>query len=95
MPGPTVTPDDQCNHCAAPIRWLTTSTGARMPVDAAPDPDRGNVVRLGGVASVLGKQAAAARAAGVELYLHHAVSCPFADRWNKGKARARTRAGRR
>lgn len=89
----TVTLDDQCNYCAAPIRWLTTSTGKRMPVDAQPDRERGNVVRLGGLAAVLGKgPAAAARDQGVDAYLHHAVTCPYAAQWN---TKARHPAGRR
>lgn len=83
------TPRDQCNHCAAPIRWMTTVAGKNMPVDAKPDPDRGNVVRLGGRVGVLGpSQAAAARAAGQQLYLAHAASCAFASRWARGDRRA-------
>lgn len=78
------TPGDQCNYCAAPIRWITTSTGKSMPVDAAPDPN-GNVAILGGKAAVLGPaKATAARAGGVELHLHHAVNCPNAKLWNRG-----------
>jgi hypothetical protein len=82
-----MTPADQCNYCAAPIRWLITGTGKRMPVDAAPDPTNGNVAILGGKAAVLGPaKATAARAGGVELHLHHAVNCPHAKQWN-GAAR--------
>lgn len=81
-------PADQCNYCAEPIRWMTTSAGKHMPVNAEPDPGRGNVVRLGHQVGVLNvRQATAARARGVELYLHHAVTCPYAARWQgpKGK----------
>lgn len=73
-----------CEHCEAPIQWLTTSAGKQMPVNAAPDPERGNVVLLGARAGVLGAgQAAAARARGVQVFLHHAVTCPFAHRWQR------------
>jgi hypothetical protein len=87
-----------CEHCDGALLWLTTAAGKRMPVDAAPDPDRGNVIRTGAVAGVLGPgPAAAARAAGQPLWLHHVVTCPHADRWRStGKTRsARASAGRR
>lgn len=80
-----MSPADQCNFCSAPLRWLTSSTGAKMPVNAKPDNDRGNVVVLGGKAGVRGPaRARAARTAGVELYLHHAVTCPDVKTWNTG-----------
>lgn len=70
--------------------WLVTGAGKRMPVDARPDPERGNIVRQGDHAGVLGPgPAAGARARGVPLRLHHAVTCPFAARWNRRKAGAR------
>lgn len=79
-----------CNYCTAPIMWLITSAGKRMPVDARPDPERGNVLRQGDHAGVLGKnQAAAARALGTPLRLHHAVTCPFASAWQNPKAARR------
>jgi hypothetical protein len=74
-----------CPDCRAPIRWLTTQVGKRMPVDAEPS-ERGNVLLTGDVAGVLNPgQAGAARAAGAPLYLHHRLSCPFASRWAGGK----------
>lgn len=79
-----------CNYCGAAILWLRTGTGKLMPVDARPDLERGNVLRHGDRAGVLGKsQAAAARAAGTPLRLHHAVSCPFASAWQGGRKAAR------
>jgi len=73
-----------CSDCQAPILWLLTSNNKRMPVDAAPDPKRGNVIRQGHQAGVLGKtQADAARAAGTELRTHHALTCPYAGRWQR------------
>lgn len=74
--GPTA-----CNYCAKQIIWLRTRTGAFMPVDAQPAPN-GNVLRSGDHAGVLGKnQAAAARAEGAPLHLHHAINCPDASKW--------------
>jgi hypothetical protein len=71
-----------CPDCGQPILWLTTATGARMPVDADPDPHRGNVVLIGHTAGVLGHgKARAARAAGLELRTHHKLKCPRVDRW--------------
>lgn len=86
----------ECEHCHEPLLWLTTSAGKRMPVDADPDPDRGNVVRTGAVAGVLGpSKASAARAAGVPLWTHHVVTCPHADRWRSTKPAKPARNGAR
>lgn len=63
-----------------PVPWF-------VHIDDQGDAERGNVVRINGQAGVLGpRQAAAARAAGQKLYLPHAASCPFANRWARGKA---------
>jgi hypothetical protein len=71
-----------CPDCGKPILWLTTEAHARMPVDAEPDPHRGNVILIGGVAGVLGRaKARAARAAGFDLRTHHRLKCPNADAW--------------
>lgn len=84
-----------CEHCDAQLLWLTTTAGKRMPVDAAPDPERGNVTRSQGVAGVLGDQAAtAARAAGQPLWLPHMASCPHVERWHSRERRT-TRKARR
>lgn len=84
-----------CEHCDAELLWLTTAAGRRMPVNAKPDPARGNVIRTGRVAGVLGPgPAAAARATGQPLWLHHAVTCPHANRWNTSTRRSAARSGR-
>lgn len=85
-----MTSADECNYCFAPIRWLPTAAGSVMPVDADPDPDRGNVIVIAGKAGVLGlARARAARAGGESLYLHHAASCPHKAAWNKPKPKPR------
>lgn len=82
--GADVKPSSTCNYCFGRLRWLTTAAGQLMPVDAEPDPKRGNVIVIGGKAGVLGpSRARAARASGVQLYLHHAATCPQAAAWNK------------
>ena len=86
QPPPAVEP---CDFCDAPIRWLITRRDVRMPVDADPHPQLGNVVIAGGRAGVLDRaRAAAARARGVPLWLHHAASCPHARRWSGDRAQA-------
>lgn len=72
-----------CGSCDAPIVWARTQRGERMPVDAAPDPERGNVMLTGRAphlrAGVLSRgQAAGARAVGQELHTAHFVNCPHA-----------------
>ena len=73
-----------CNYYGAAILWLTTGTGKRMPVDARPDRERGNVMvdTKHGRADVLGRgQAAGARADHRPLHLHHRLTCPHASKW--------------
>jgi hypothetical protein len=78
----------RCNHCKQLIVWATTGTDGRMPVDW-PAPDTGGNVllvhddRKGLIATVLGTaaQRGAYASSGWRLYLHHRLSCPFADRW--------------
>lgn len=89
MSEPTSTEPEICNFCEAPLRWVRSTAGRPMPLNRRPDPDRGNVF-VGKDAngrptgSVMAKpRATAARDYGVELYLHHAATCPFATSWNK------------
>lgn len=84
---------DRCNYCDAPIVWVVTGAGTkaegRMPLDAKPAAEGGNVVvhpephRLLG--QVLGKPAerAAYAAQGYGLHLHHKLSCPHAADWSR------------
>lgn len=84
-----MTREGLCNYCKASILWLPTAT-TKMPVNATPDPDRGNVVVVGGLAGVLGPaRARAARTAGETLYLPHVATCPHKAAWNKPKPKGR------
>lgn len=72
-----------CGSCDAPILWARTQRDERMPVDAAPDPDLGNVILTGTAphlrAGVLARgQAEGARAAGQPLHTSHFATCPHA-----------------
>lgn len=72
-------------HCDAPIKWLRTASGKRIPVDAEPNSD-GNVqlAWVGGeqVAIVLNAaDRAAAQVDGCELYMPHHATCPDVGRW--------------
>ncbi|QOR55379.1 MAG: hypothetical protein SHS37scaffold145_30 [Phage 71_18] len=67
-----------CRRCPAPIRWVLTENGKRMPVDLDPSP-QGNVrISREGVAHVLTKDELAAvdPEADELLYLSHFVTCP-------------------
>lgn len=75
----------ECRSCGAPIRWVLTRTGKRIPLDRQPDPDRGNVrpveqyegeVRAHVLTTV---DAEAARADGELLWVAHFTTCPNAD----------------
>lgn len=77
-----------CPDCHESIIWARTVNAQWMPVDAEPS-ILGNVV-LSAPGSgrwprcnVVGRPAMrdAMRRAGRQLYLHHRLSCPFADRW--------------
>ncbi|ANZ35547.1 hypothetical protein BBK82_05085 [Lentzea guizhouensis] len=95
--GPAAKHRSSCNHCGARLLWATTrSNGVRMPLDAEPSPERGNVLvteeRGVLMAAVVGRKslAAAMRAAGQHLHLHHGVTCPDRSRWHRRADRTRT-----
>lgn len=76
-----------CRSCGAPIRWVVTERGKRIPLDRDPQPD-GNIVPIlvGGdwVARVLPVDTAAEyRAQGGDLYRAHFTTCEQADAWRK------------
>lgn len=77
-----------CPDCHKAIIWARTKNDQWMPLDGEPS-DHGNVQLLAladtrwPYADVIGRPQSrtALRAAGQKLYLHHRLSCPFADRW--------------
>lgn len=60
----------QCRACGAPIRWVRTTRGKSMPLDAEPDPT-GNVTIEGGVAVVHGQPPITG-----PVYMPHHATCP-------------------
>lgn len=83
---------NECGACGAPIVWARTQRGERMPVDAEPHPELGNVILSGQpphvTAGVLSKgQAAGARSVGQRLHLSHFATCPKAGEFRKPKRR--------
>jgi hypothetical protein len=69
-----------CRSCGAPIRWVVTYQGRRMPVDVEPAKD-GNIVLEGDTAVAVGKPAKrlAYGRPGTPLYRSHFASCPQAS----------------
>lgn len=85
-----------CKSCGAAVMFVKSERGKTMCLNAAPDPERGNVIvsRDSGheLARVLNAEhAKTVRALGDEVYLSHHATCPDAQRWNK----TRTAAARR
>lgn len=73
-PGPT-----SCSRCMAPLRWVDMASGKRMPVEAVPMPQTGNVA-----ARPLGSRLAAGYVLhqgelprpGFRVYRSHFLDCP-------------------
>lgn len=73
----------RCTSCGAPIRWVVTKRGRRMPLDPDQNSERGNVkpCTVGGEtvwAVLAGNELASARANHEELYVSHFATCPNA-----------------
>lgn len=64
-----------CRTCKAPIVWVLTKSGKRMPIDHAAVPD-GNIVIDGITAHVL--KPGVTPPQGVPRYKSHFVTCPQA-----------------
>lgn len=67
-----------CRTCGAPIRWVITTHGKRMPVDALPVPGGNVLIHGGDLATVLSAAQVAECPDGTSLYLSHFVGCPQA-----------------
>lgn len=76
--------------CAARVIWTeNTVTGRKMPVDAAPDSERGNVLLTSGnaapLATVLTNAELAARPSRRGLHVSHFATCPQGPAWRKNR----------
>lgn len=73
----------QCRtkKCGRPIRWVRTVGGARMPIDAAPNP-AGNVqmTEAGAVVHPPGYE----WPAGINRWMPHFVTCANGKEWSQG-----------
>jgi hypothetical protein len=65
---------DHCTSCGAPIEWVVTAKGSRMPLDLASSPDA-NIILDGLIARVVKP--------GEGVRTSHFASCPNADRHRK------------
>lgn len=83
-----------CRSCRAEIVWaIVEKSGRRMPVDRAPDPEKGNVRLLDRftadgtpICVVLSdSELVEARFAGERLHLSHFATCPDRRSWRQTK----------
>jgi hypothetical protein len=70
-----------CNSCHAEIVWCETTTGKRMPMDAAPS-EKGTFVILGGRAHTATDED---RRLNRPLHTSHFSSCPQASDWRRAR----------
>lgn len=68
----------KCRSCGAPILWVVTTLGKRMPLDAEPHPD-GNVSLVPAGAMVLPAELVEqGKKIGSKRYRSHFATCPNA-----------------
>lgn len=84
-PGPT-----SCSRCMAPLRWVDMASGKRLPVEAVPMPQTGNVAarKLGSrlVAGYVLRDGETPRP-GFLVYRSHFLDCPpNAPKHNRSEA---------
>lgn len=66
-----------CKSCDVAITWVTTKSGARMPIDLAMAPGGNIEIRDDGVALVVRGEP------GVKRYVSHYTTCPDAAKYRK------------
>lgn len=78
-----------CRSCGAPMVFVETIFGKRIPLDPEPNPEKGNIVIVNGIAvyAVSPKRQAEARRVaervGLKLYASHFATCPHAEQHRK------------
>lgn len=84
-------PKSVCRSCSAPVIWrANVDTQKKMPIDAAPDADNGNIALLddGTHFRILTSYALESfRRLGGELYRSHFDACPQNNRWERRRRR--------
>lgn len=68
---------DLCG-CGKRMRWVQMGSGKRMPLDAEPDPVKGNIALVGGVWCVLSRAELADLGGDRPRYTSHFATCPDA-----------------
>lgn len=69
-----------CRSCHAPIWWLVTEAGKRMPVNPTPDPSGNLAVKGCGFLGFRVLKADEDLAAGETRHVSHFATCPSADK---------------
>ena len=74
-------PDGNCRNCKAPIKWVTTQKGKKMPVDVSPAPPGRDAFELVGRIDTTAFYVSAKRREGLDadLYASHFNSCSRGD----------------
>ncbi len=66
---------ERCRSCSAPIRWVYTAKGRRIPLDPKPTRDGNIVLRgIGPIAQIIPGHGPA----DPPLYISHFATCPYA-----------------
>lgn len=78
-------PGNSCRSCGAPVRWVRTEAGRRMPINPDPDPAGNLVLDVTGLAVQVDPTATGPK------YTSHFATCPEAARHRKPKQRKDTR----
>jgi hypothetical protein len=80
----------KCRSCGAAIIWAITARGVRMPLDAEPNPVKGNqVIELDAPEGIDGPQTWRTRQADTLLdanqtrYMPHHATCPQGRGWRR------------
>lgn len=71
-----------CRSCGAPVRWVETSKGKKMPIDINPNPN-GNVILIDGVAHYVKDDPFEKPEETAKRYVSHFATCPNAQKHRK------------
>lgn len=77
----------ECGTCRAPVRWVLSTHGNKMPINAEPVADGNIILTEHGFAQVLGPLELMMLPPGTKRYVAHFVTCPNAAQHRKGSSR--------
>jgi hypothetical protein len=75
----------KCGSCRAPVVWVITAAGRKMPVDAVPVDDGDFYAGEDGRYTKV--QPFGDAPEGVDRFTSHFVTCPDRDEWRKPRSR--------